>query len=171
MKWALWVLGGIAAVIAIIAIIGLMLPREHVASMSAALKASPDSVWAVLADTKAYPSWRSDVKTVESVPPVKGKRSWKESADGSSITYVAEEELPPQRLVSRIANEDLPFGGAWTYELIPSAAGTRVKITENGWVGNPIFRFVSHFILGQTATMDKYLRSLGQHFGERVTPG
>ncbi|MBA3646633.1 MAG: SRPBCC domain-containing protein [Gemmatimonadaceae bacterium] len=170
MKWALGILGGIATLIAIIAISGLVLPREHVASMSATLKAPPDSVWAVLADTKAYPSWRGDVEKVESLPPVKGKRSWKESADGSSITYVAEEELPPQRLVSRIANEDLPFGGAWTYELTPAAAGTRVKITENGWVSNPIFRFVSHFVLGETATMDKYLRALGQHFGERVTP-
>jgi hypothetical protein len=45
-----------------------------------------------------------------------------------------------------------------------------VTITERGLVGNPIFRFVSRFVIGQTATMDSYLRALGKRFGEEVTP-
>jgi hypothetical protein len=62
--------------------------------------------------------------------------------------------------VARIADTDLPFGGTWTYELKPEGAGTRVTITERGEVYNPIFRFMSRFVLSQTATMEKYLAAL-----------
>jgi hypothetical protein len=39
-------------------------------------------------------------------------------------------------------------------------------ITENGEVYNPIFRFVSRFIMGHTATLDAYLKSLTTALGE-----
>ena len=35
-------------------------------------------------------------------------------------------------------------------------------ITENGEVYNPLFRFMSRFVFGHTATIDKYLEDLGQ---------
>jgi uncharacterized protein YndB with AHSA1/START domain len=170
MKWALWILGGIAAIIAVITLIGMALPRDHTASRSAKLKASPDSVWAVLADTKSYPAWRSDVKKVDELPAANGKRSWTETGKSGSITFVAEEEQKPAKLVTRIANENLPFGGTWTYSLVPEDSGTRITIAENGWVSNPVFRFVSHFVLGETATMDSFLRALEKRLGENVTP-
>jgi uncharacterized protein YndB with AHSA1/START domain len=170
MKWALWILGGIAVIIAVITLIGLALPRNHTAARSALLKVSPDSVWAVLIDTKAYPAWRSDVKKVDELPAANGKRSWTETGKSGSITYVADEEQRPTKLVTRIANEDLPFGGTWTYSLGAEGSGTRITITENGWVSNPVFRFVSHFLIGETATMDSFLRALGKRLGEDVTP-
>lgn len=170
MRWALWIAGGIAVLILAVALVGLMLPRDHVASRSTTLKASPEAVWAALTDTKAFPAWRDDVKSVEALPSVNGKRAWKETGKSGSISYVAEEERPPSRLVARITNDDLPFGGAWTYDLAPSGTGTRLTITEKGWVSNPIFRFVSRFVIGQTATMDSFLRALGKRFGESVKP-
>jgi len=170
MKWVLWVIGGIAAIIIMISLIGLMLPRDHVATRTARYKASPDSIWAALVDVKDYPKWHGDTRAVEELPSVDGKRSWRESSRQGSITYVAEGERPPSLFVTRIANTDLPFGGTWTHELSPDGSGTRVTITERGWVSNPIFRFVSRFVIGQTATMDSYLRALGKRFGEEVTP-
>ena len=148
MKWALWILGGIAAIIAVITLIGLALPRNHTAARSALLKASPDSVWAVLVDTKAYPSWRSDVKKVDELPAANGKRAWTETRKSGSITFIAEEEQKPNKLVTRIANEDLPFGGTWTYRVTPAPGGSQLTITEDGEVYNVIFRFVSRFVLG-----------------------
>lgn len=169
-RWALWIIGTIATIIVAISVIGLALPRDHVATRSASLKAPPDSVWGALIETKSYPAWRSDVATVTELPRAKEKRSWKESSKNNSITYVAEAEQRPSRLVSRITNDDLPFGGTWTYALVPEGLGTRITITERGWVSNPMFRFVSRFVLGQTATMDTFLRALGKRFGEEVTP-
>jgi hypothetical protein len=40
-----------------------------------------------------------------------------------------------------------------------------LTITENGEVYNPLFRFVSRFIIGQTATMDGYIKALNAKLG------
>jgi len=60
----------------------------------------------------------------------------------------------------------------WDLTLEPTAGGaTRVRITEQGEVANPLFRFVSRFLIGQTRTMDVYLRDLGRAGGESVQFG
>ena len=46
---------------------------------------------------------------------------------------------------------------------------TSLTVTEDGEVQNPLFRFVSRFIMGQTATIDQYLRALGRKLGVDVT--
>jgi hypothetical protein len=74
-------------------------------------------------------------------------------------------------LVERIADDKLPFGGTWTYEIAPTAEGSTLRITENGFVGNPIFRFMSKFVMGQASTMETYLRSLAKKFGEEPRIG
>ena len=66
------------------------------------------------------------------------------------------------------ADPKLPFGGTWTYEVQPDVTGSAVTITEDGEVYNPIFRFVSKFIMGHKATMNGYLRALGKKFGQDV---
>ena len=80
------------------------------------------------------------------------------------------EFLPPRRFSLRIADPKLPFGGTWTYELRTADGGTLVTITENGEIGNPVMRFLSRFVFGQTSTMEGYLRALGRKYGETVTP-
>jgi len=66
---------------------------------------------------------------------------------------------------SRIAERNLPYSGTWTFELQPAAQGTELNITEDGEVSNPLFRFVSRFIMGHTATIDAYLRALTARLG------
>lgn len=62
----------------------------------------------------------------------------------------------------RIADVSLPFAGSWTYDVTPSGSGTRVLITERGEIHNPVFRVLSRFVFGHTATMEQFLRNLGQ---------
>jgi hypothetical protein len=38
--------------------------------------------------------------------------------------------------------------------------GSTLTITENGEIYNPIFRCISHYVMGYTATMDRYLDAL-----------
>jgi len=63
------------------------------------------------------------------------------------------------------------LSGSWEYVFAPAAGGTVLTITEKGEVSNPLFRFMSRYIFGQTATIDTYLKSLAKHFGEAGTPG
>jgi hypothetical protein len=78
---------------------------------------------------------------------------------------------PTRKLVSRIAGDNLPFGGTWTFEVTPAGDGATLRITERGWVSNPIFRFVLRFVLGYTSNLEMYLRSLGRKFGETAQIG
>jgi hypothetical protein len=64
----------------------------------------------------------------------------------------------------------LPFGGWWEYVIAPAGSGSRVTITEHGEVYNPIFRFVSRYVMGQTKTLDSYLTALAAKLGDRYTP-
>jgi len=50
--------------------------------------------------------------------------------------------------------------------LIPASTGnaTTLRITENGEVYNVIFRFVSRFVMGHSATIDKYLDAVGTRY-------
>ena len=81
------------------------------------------------------------------------------------------ESAPPRRLVTQIdPMAGGAFGGTWTYELAPEATGTRISVTETGWIGNPIFRFMSRFLFGYYGSLDKYLTALGTRFGETVQP-
>jgi len=68
------------------------------------------------------------------------------------------------------APPDAAFGGTWTYEVAAVDGGSQVTITEDGWVANPLFRFLSHTVFGVHGTMDGYLKALGKRFGEAVTP-
>jgi hypothetical protein len=67
---------------------------------------------------------------------------------------------PPHKLVTRIADPHLPFGGSWTYEITPTATGCSLTITEHGEIYNPVFRFVARYVQGYTATIDNYLKAL-----------
>jgi hypothetical protein len=159
LKWVGLVVLILGGIIALIAIVGSTLPVRHTATRSATFKAAPQQLWDVISGP---PTWRPDVIRYEELPPRDGHRLWIEYGKGSSkMTYEAVESDPPRRLVTRIADPNLPFGGTWTYEVaLASDGGSTLTITENGEVYNPIFRFVSRYIMGYTATMDRYVQAL-----------
>jgi uncharacterized protein YndB with AHSA1/START domain len=162
MIWILVVAGGVAAVIAVIAAAGSLLPRAHVVTRSRTIARPPAEVWAVLADRAAYPTWRSGLARVEPLADRAGRTTFREHGKHGAITYVVDEAAAPTRLVTRIDDPTLPFGGRWIHELAADGAGTRVTVTEDGEVRNPIFRFLSRFVFGHTATLDGFLADLAR---------
>jgi hypothetical protein len=161
-RTALVLLAVLCIMVAIVAVVGYALPQNHVASREAMVSATPEEVFAVLQDIEAYPKWRSDVTKVEVLARDPVPR-WRERGSNGTITFEMQEAQRATRMVGRIADTSLAFGGSWTYVLTPDATGTRVSITENGEIYNPIFRFMSRFVFGQTATLDRYLADLVRH--------
>jgi uncharacterized protein YndB with AHSA1/START domain len=173
MRSVVIVAGILLGIVVLIAIIGALLPRDHVATVTATIPASPQKVWAAITDVEAFPTWRSEVQRVEVVSQPGSAKSWREYSKHGPVTMAIDVEEPLHRLIVRIADSDLPFGGGWEYLIAPEAADTtrsRVTITERGYVSNPIFRFVSRFVMGHYASLDSYLRALGKKFGGDVTP-
>ena len=170
MRWILGIVAVLVAVVLLIYVVGLALPKAHVASVAASYTASPDTIWQLLNDPASFPQWRPGVARVELLPDERGQRGWREFGKHDAISYRVVEADAPRRLVARIADPNLPYGGTWTYELSPAGTGTRLTITERGEVYNPIFRFMSRFVIGYTGTMTDVLRALGTKQGESVAP-
>jgi uncharacterized protein YndB with AHSA1/START domain len=170
MRWVIGTVGVLVGLVAVVLIVGSLLPKAHVVARSAVYAAAPEALWASLINTRAFPTWRTGLARVETLPDENGQRGWREHGKDGVIPYRVVESVAPRRLVTRIADAKLPFGGTWTYELVPTETGTRLTITERGEIYNPLFRFVSRFFLGYTSTMDGVLRSLGTKHGETVTP-
>lgn len=168
MKWVLIVVGVIAGLIALMAIIGSLMPKGHTASRSAVINKPPEVLWQTMLDCEAFPQWRADVKAVEVLPDRDGHKIWREDGKNGKMTLEAIDASPPSRLVMKIADPDLPFGGTWTYELQANSGGTLVTITEDGEVYNPIFRFMGRVFFSQSATIETYLKALGKKYGEDV---
>ncbi len=169
MKTLLLVAGPFVALVALVLIVGAFLPSKHVASREIVLRKAASEVYAVIRDFAAAPSWRTDLKALEMLDPVEGRVRFREESSNGTVTYEIVEELANEKLVTRIVDRDLGYFGSWTYELLPAESGTRVRITEDGEVPNVLFRFMSRFVFGHTATMDTYLKALGRKFGEEVT--
>lgn len=165
MQTALKVLAVLAVLVALISIWGSRLPVAHTARRSIQLQQPPAKVWSLLTDFANQPTWRTELTAVEHVAGATPD-TWIEVADGDRIPYATTESDPPRRLVRTIADSTLPYGGRWIYQLESTAGGTRLTITEEGKVFNPIFRFLSHYFFDQGTTIEGVMRSMAAHFGE-----
>lgn len=172
MSAARWILLGAGLLILLVAgayLVGTALPLRHRATVSEVVRAPPEQVWAAVTTVDSFPRWRRGVESVERLPERNGRPVWVERSRTAPMTMEAVELDPPRRLVTRIADEELPFGGTWTFELEPEGPDTRVTLTENGEIRNPLFRFMSRFVFGYEHTMRNYLEDLEGHLGRRAS--
>jgi len=159
-------LGLLIALVVIVVGVGYALPVKHKAVRQARYNQSPSAIFSVITDVQQFPSWRESVKRVEILPDSAGKKRFREIGSDGSILFEIESVAPNKQLVGRIADPSLPFGGKWTYDILPAGTSSILRITEDGEVYNPVFRFVSRFVMGHTRTIDRYLADLARKFGE-----
>jgi hypothetical protein len=141
MKAISFVAGGLVLVLVVVAVIGAMLPRTHKASRTLRVNRPPADVWPVVMQT----------------------------TQASEVPVDVLESEAPHRLVTRVTEKETNFGGTWTIAIDPApTSGAVVTITEDGWVANPIFRFVSRVVIGHHATMDATLRKIAATLNEEA---
>lgn len=167
-RWLLIVAGALVVLILVVVVGGLLLPEQHVASRTLRTKQTPQVIWDAINDHANEPKWRSDVEVVQSLGERSGKEVWKEQyKDGNELSLMTTESNPPTRMVRELVDLDGPFSGRWEIDIQPSGTGSTVKITEVGKVSNPVFRFISKYLIGHTTQMEKYLTGLAGKFGEQ----
>ena len=146
-------------VVGIVWLVGSRLPQGHVATRERDFASTADLVYRAVATPTEYPKWRKGVQRVDMLPDSNGISRFRETSMGDEVTYAIESNVPNRLFVTRIAQAG-PWGGSWTYEITPTGSGAHLRITEEGEVYNPFFRFVSRYILGHTRSIDGYLDDL-----------
>lgn len=144
---ALSIVAGLVGLVVLLNLVGLALPRDHVAARGARFASPPERVWDAMVELS------EQVAAREKMP------------------IELELDDKPRARITRIVDDKLPFGGRWYYELEPlddePGAGTRLTITEAGFVKLPMFRIFT--TLAPNATKTKFLRELGARLSVPVT--
>jgi hypothetical protein len=164
------VIASIVALVLIVAGVGSLLPVAHSATRERAFGVGVHELFAAVSTPADYPQWRRGLKSVDVLPPHEGKLSFREMGSDGPLTFVIDEIIPDRRIVSRIADTQLAFGGTWTYEFGATPQGSTLRITENGEVYNPVFRFLSRFVFGHEATMNQFLEDLDRRIASTQGP-
>jgi hypothetical protein len=170
MKWVLIAVAVIAGLGLLAFVIGALLPTAHVATVEAEYGAPADRVFATIADVQGGVAWRTGLEDVEILSAPDEALRWREKTSMGTLTFRREEFTPPSRIIGRIDDTSQGFGGRWIYELAARGERTLLRITEEGEVYNPLFRFMSRYVFGHHRTLEQYARDLGRHFSEDVIP-
>jgi len=168
MKWVLIAIGVLSSLIVLPVFVGSLLPMAHTATVEATVEAPLGSVWTAITDIDDYARWRPDVERTDDTEtdPLR----WTEVGGSGRLPMEVVDQRPEYYLVVRIVDDGLPFGGTWTYELYEHPDGTQLRITEDGQVRNPAYRFVSRFMIGHEATLRSFLGNLTADLGGSVHP-
>ena len=156
LRLALYAVGGIVGLVILVAIVGVLLPKGHRASRTVTYSVPPSTLFAVITDVGRAKEWRSDLQSVEILAPDR----FRENGKNGAITFRIETREPDRKLVTRIDDTSLAFGGTWTFDIAPASGGSSLTITEDGEVYNPIFRVMQKLFFSPYATIDTYQADL-----------
>lgn len=78
------------------------------------------------------------------------------------MTFLATRTEAPTRRDVQLDEPSASYGGTWIYELSPGPdpATTTLRITENGFIKPPLYRFVMVRIMGPTRNLDEYMKDI-----------
>lgn len=147
MKLALFILLGLVVLVGVLYLAGMMISREHEASASAVINKPAQELYALIDNVVEYPSWRTGTTAARKLDGPAGVDRFEEVTGFGPIQYDVILREAPARRVTRIVDGG-GFGGTWTFDLLQQAGGTRVTITERGYINSPIFRLMGKWILG-----------------------
>lgn len=160
----------VLSLVAIVVLIGLgafalgaTMPIDHSVSVTGEVAAPPQKVFALITNISAGPTWRPEVLSVEVLPRDNSRDAWVEDlGHGVKMKFLATTTVPPDQTghaVRKVKLDDASYGGTWTYDLSPgpSPDTTTLKITEDGYINPPIYRFMMKYIFGPTKNLSDYL--------------
>ncbi len=169
MKWVLRVAGLLLFVFTLVFSVGVLVPKEHVASVRAVYAAERDAVWDKVANMESWPEWHAEIDGMQRQPDRDGKPYWLMQSSWGDMPQIVDEVAPAARMVTIIPEDaDIGYSGSWTWEVEEGEEGTVVTITERGRVTNPLMRFVSRYVMGYHSSLRTFHEQLGGQVGMPV---
>lgn len=168
MRWILWAITLLMLLLGAIVIAGGLVARAHEVARTVELAAAPEAVYAAIARLEDMPAWRPEVARVERVSDERGPAggplpTYRELGVRGVVTWTVVEAAPPARITLGLDGAGPGFEGTWTFDLASASAGTRLTVTQRGEIDNPVFRFLSRFVVGYDQGLDTYLDALARH--------
>ncbi|MCG3133255.1 MAG: hypothetical protein HMLKMBBP_00380 [Planctomycetes bacterium] len=168
MMIALLVLGVLVAAVAAgfvtLSAQGRKIPPDHTAAAEIAIRRAQREVWERVRDFAAWHTWAPGVKSVETGRSSDGRERVVLRMGRHAVPLVVEREERLRRLVTRIDDATLPFGGTWTWTFSTDGGACRVRIEEEGVIRSPVLRALAKQVLGYDATIKAHLKALSESF-------
>lgn len=142
---------------------GARMPVNHSVSVTGVVAAPQDKVFALITNVANGYAWRPQVKSVTTLDPDQGRDHWVEHYKyGQFMTFLAVKTAAPALRQVKLEDPKAAYGGTWTYELSPGPdpATTTLKITEDGFIKPPVYRFVMARVMGPTKNLDDYMKAI-----------
>ncbi len=137
-------------------ILGFLAPLRHQVQESIELACTPEVCWEKLTDFATYPTWQQHIKAVQELEP----NLWEEDYGRWRLIFRTLEAAPPFLLARKIKDQGQGFGGEWIFQLEQTPFGTRLTLTEKGWIQHRLFRGISHFLLGHKKSIRRFQAAL-----------
>jgi hypothetical protein len=131
LKVTIVVVAVLVGLVLVVVGIGALLPKAHIATRFVRLRRGSQEVWNTIRDIDHFSEWHPGLNRIERLPDSDGRLRWKEKGAQGTITFELVEAVPPSKMVTRIADPSLPFGGSWTYVVDPTPDGSKLTITEH----------------------------------------
>ncbi len=148
-------------------LVGRNLPQGHEVSRTLTTRHPPEEVWRTITNFEGQTAWRKDLKKVERLPDVGGVPVWREDY-GSDVLKLQTFIAPEKMRMLRAVLDNRIYTGNWEYVIIPvKEGGCLLRITETAQVRNPLFRFVDHYLIGESKEIEKYETELAAQLGEK----
>lgn len=139
---------------------GSTLPEGHTVTVVVEVGAPREAVEARVRDWRTSATWRPGVSRVEDLGHVDGLQRFRECAWDCVDFQI---ERVEGAYVTRIVDHP-DFGGTWTWRFEPIVGGTRVTLTEEGVIPNPMFRLLMRHVFGISANIEDTARALERSF-------
>ncbi len=140
-------------------LVGLALPIVHAEREEVSVRSSPETLWTVLTDLDAMPTWRQDLVALERLPEADGVVRWREvGRAGQTVAMERVESAPLERMVVQLA--DRSADRRWVYEITRSGARAKLSVTEERTVRNPLVRTLVQVFGGGRGRIEGLARDL-----------
>ena len=155
-----WIIGVLIALVLLLVVIGLFLPSTFKVVRTQQIAASPEKVYALVADPRGWKQWSAwnlrdpQMQISYSGPPsgTGAKWEWKSASQGDgTMTFTAAER--PRRVAFALFFPDFGTTSTGEFSFEPRAGGTLVTWSMNGDMGpNPLYHW---FALAADAMVGK----------------
>lgn len=146
--------------VVLLASVGQLLPRQQGASLTRIFPEAPEVLWQLITDLDNQPTWRRNLTRVERLPDQGGRTAWLEFHGRDAEAVRVADARAPLRLVTERVGEDATAEATWEWELAPVEEGSRLKLTRQVVVDQPLARAVGFVFQAPRREVERALADL-----------